>query len=175
MCSLMSVSESRSFFFFQAEDGIRDYKVTGVQTCALPISNLAGKAALVQRGGNDFAQKLQFAADAGAAFAVVYDNVNGTERILMDIDFAPIPGVFITQNDGEALRGYLQTNGPAQAQLQVSPAIYSFAVTNTLVCEHVGVRVQTDHSRRGDLRITLLSPQGTRSVLQQVNFDDTAG
>ena len=23
--------------FFQAEDGIRDYKVTGVQTCALPI------------------------------------------------------------------------------------------------------------------------------------------
>src|SRR5256885_217882 len=27
--------ESR--FFFQAEDGIRDYKVTGVQTCALPI------------------------------------------------------------------------------------------------------------------------------------------
>src|SRR5256885_8508402 len=28
---------SRIFFFFQAEDGIRDYKVTGVQTCALPI------------------------------------------------------------------------------------------------------------------------------------------
>src|SRR3989454_5559819 len=26
------------FFFFQAEDGIRDYKVTGVRTCALPIS-----------------------------------------------------------------------------------------------------------------------------------------
>src|SRR5256885_10227142 len=28
---------SYHFFFFQAEDGIRDYKVTGVQTCALPI------------------------------------------------------------------------------------------------------------------------------------------
>src|SRR5207245_7370935 len=27
------------FFFFQAEDGIRDATVTGVQTCALPISN----------------------------------------------------------------------------------------------------------------------------------------
>src|SRR5947207_4836067 len=26
------------FFFFQAEDGIRDHCVTGVQTCALPIS-----------------------------------------------------------------------------------------------------------------------------------------
>src|SRR5256885_12491768 len=31
------------FFFFQAEDGIRDYKVTGVQTCALPISDLRSK------------------------------------------------------------------------------------------------------------------------------------
>src|SRR5256885_5693669 len=31
-------TSDRFFFFFQAEDGIRDYKVTGVQTCALPIS-----------------------------------------------------------------------------------------------------------------------------------------
>src|SRR2546422_6264128 len=29
-------------FFFQAEDGIRDVAVTGVQTCALPISNVVG-------------------------------------------------------------------------------------------------------------------------------------
>src|SRR5699024_11553613 len=29
-----------SFFFFQAEDGIRDRNVTGVQTCALPISTV---------------------------------------------------------------------------------------------------------------------------------------
>src|SRR5260370_20002408 len=29
------------FFFFQAEDGIRDSSVTGVQTCALPISRYA--------------------------------------------------------------------------------------------------------------------------------------
>src|SRR2546430_7558570 len=34
---LMLRSGSRSFFFFQAEDGIRDLTVTGVQTCALPI------------------------------------------------------------------------------------------------------------------------------------------
>src|SRR2546422_7969595 len=30
----------RFFFFFQAEDGIRDVAVTGVQTCALPISRV---------------------------------------------------------------------------------------------------------------------------------------
>src|SRR5687767_15621016 len=32
------VDWGRFFFFFQAEDGIRDKLVTGVQTCALPIS-----------------------------------------------------------------------------------------------------------------------------------------
>src|SRR5271157_5958025 len=32
-----------SSFFFQAEDGIRDADVTGVQTCALPISGRRGK------------------------------------------------------------------------------------------------------------------------------------
>src|SRR5215475_15736270 len=31
------------FFFFQAEDGIRDFHVTGVQTCALPISSHAAQ------------------------------------------------------------------------------------------------------------------------------------
>src|SRR6267143_6148740 len=34
----MSDTEMDSIFFFQAEDGIRDGTVTGVQTCALPIS-----------------------------------------------------------------------------------------------------------------------------------------
>src|SRR6266704_2361401 len=36
---------SRVFFFFQAEDGIRDRNVTGVQTCALPISRKRVRAA----------------------------------------------------------------------------------------------------------------------------------
>src|SRR3712207_7122049 len=45
----------REIFFFQAEDGIRDIGVTGVQTCALPISELYGlpEDALLDMG--DFA------------------------------------------------------------------------------------------------------------------------
>src|SRR2546425_676798 len=35
-----AVGVSQPLFFFQAEDGIRDKLVTGVQTCALPISAL---------------------------------------------------------------------------------------------------------------------------------------
>src|SRR5690606_40371025 len=40
-------------FFFQAEDGIRDFHVTGVQTCALPISGgrPAGRHGRSRRGG----------------------------------------------------------------------------------------------------------------------------
>src|SRR5256885_6837020 len=38
-------------FFFQAEDGIRDYKVTGVQTCALPISALIDAVSEAAAGG----------------------------------------------------------------------------------------------------------------------------
>src|SRR2546425_6966893 len=46
---------SISFFFFQAEDGIRDKLVTGVQTCALPIScgppgGVGGAGGLATRG-----------------------------------------------------------------------------------------------------------------------------
>src|SRR5437667_9696612 len=44
------------FFFFQAEDGIRDRDVTGVQTCALPICYAAR---VVPRFGPDAAQDLQ--------------------------------------------------------------------------------------------------------------------
>src|SRR5689334_24643723 len=45
------------FFFFQAEDGIRDGTVTGVQTCALPISTFPDGTALggapCRRGARD--------------------------------------------------------------------------------------------------------------------------
>src|SRR2546427_3249619 len=47
---LCSFTVSIYFFFFQAEDGIRDLTVTGVQTCALPIW-LARRPDLVDRAG----------------------------------------------------------------------------------------------------------------------------
>src|SRR2546429_6846800 len=41
MTNNMGATTHIGFFFFQAEDGIRDVAVTGVQTCALPISATA--------------------------------------------------------------------------------------------------------------------------------------
>src|SRR5438093_10098923 len=60
-------------FFFQAEDGIRDWSVTGVQTCALPISQLVGRgpggAQQVEAARLDLARRQQ-AAHAAAHAAV---------------------------------------------------------------------------------------------------------
>src|SRR5690606_40129585 len=56
---LLFVSIFFFFFFFQAEDGIRDFHVTGVQTCALPIFPvLPSDADLKHKGGRIFAQAL---------------------------------------------------------------------------------------------------------------------
>src|SRR3989440_5791674 len=57
------------FFFFQAEDGIRDLIVTGVQTCALPISAKNGLS--VRRGHSLLAQMV---ASGEVPFAVTVYN-----------------------------------------------------------------------------------------------------
>src|SRR2546429_8385674 len=59
------------FFFFQAEDGIRDVAVTGVQTCALPISKepavgcaaaISARAHIIGKAINAPATKLRITA-----------------------------------------------------------------------------------------------------------------
>src|SRR2546430_3261573 len=50
------------FFFFQAEDGIRDLTVTGVQTCALPILGLAIRFAASQAPTTRLAPEIQYQA-----------------------------------------------------------------------------------------------------------------
>src|SRR5690625_7559662 len=59
-----------SRFFFQAEDGIRDGHVTGVQTCALPIYFLD-----IGRAASDVEEVCRF--DAGMCFAGIGDDVEG--------------------------------------------------------------------------------------------------
>src|ERR1039457_7494838 len=52
--------------FFQAEGGIRDYKVTGVQTCALPITSLRRPCKGPPRGANNVRRRPTAAGPAGA-------------------------------------------------------------------------------------------------------------
>ncbi|MDB6122455.1 MAG: Peptidase and in kexin sedolisin [Pedosphaera sp.] len=154
-----------------------------VGTGIIITNNLTNKAALIVRGNVNFSFLITRAAQAGAAFAVIYNNTNGTATCgggdtlcaMGATDFAPIPAVFIGQTDGKGLSGLSKTNASALAQIQLNSTNYTFNVTNTLSCEQIGVRLKTDHPLRGDVRITLVSPQGTRSVLQTYNNDVSAG
>src|SRR2546426_7666619 len=71
------------FFFFQAEDGIRDYKVTGVQTCALPISPTEQDefvqlfAALLQRAYMSQMVSSQSGMQGGLAIQYTGESVDG--------------------------------------------------------------------------------------------------
>src|SRR5262249_59091141 len=72
------------FFFFQAEDGIRDWSVTGVQTCALPIF----WAAVAERLGRPVvSQAMELAVDGGSV------RVKRQTEFGYDTLEAPLPAV----------------------------------------------------------------------------------
>src|SRR5262249_59319883 len=80
------------FFFFQAEDGIRDWSVTGVQTCALPIF--------------EHAQVLLCLVDD---LAIPFDNNQAEQDLRMLKVQQKIAGSFRAQSGSEAfarIRGY---------------------------------------------------------------------
>src|SRR5205807_6042013 len=86
MCKVLDPS-----FFFQAEDGIRDYMVTGVQTCALPISNAPSENSYLQTsdGGNTWTFRTMAAAGAGGC-------------VLADSIFFPPSNLPFNQREGWA-------------------------------------------------------------------------
>jgi subtilisin-like proprotein convertase family protein len=141
----------------------------------VPIQqDLRGKAALIQRGTIDFSEKIVNAANAGALFAVVFNNQGTNSVIVMGTtDYVPIPAMMISQADGEVLTNIVTQFG-ANARITFQTVQMNFNVTDSLVCEHVKVTLNAMHEQRGDLRITLLSPSGTRSVLQRFGKDLTA-
>jgi subtilisin-like proprotein convertase family protein len=161
----------------QPDDPTADLPLVDVGLATnVPGVDLHGKAALIQRGSGFFANKINNAAAAGAEFAVVYNNATDPPLTQMGLtDFVPIPAIFIRKTDGETLQNYITNQPSLRVQLRGTPAQARFNVTDQMVCEHVGVRVQTTHTSRQDLRITLVSPMGTRSVLQEFNQDPSAG
>src|SRR5205823_9020618 len=79
----------RLFFFFQAEDGIRDKLVTGVQTCALPIFEPAeglavDDAVAIERERGSRRRRL---------FGAIATGVRGSRRVLGEIGLFELFGV----------------------------------------------------------------------------------
>src|SRR2546426_8087380 len=95
---LFAVSSLGHIFFFQAEDGIRDYKVTGVQTCALPILGLFYEPIARLHGLN---QMIQAARAAGERVFDILDapieRANGMPRHPLR---EPVRGEVIYENVG---------------------------------------------------------------------------
>src|SRR5436189_6277826 len=85
-------------FFFQAEDGIRDTSVTGVQTCALPISALPMSVAGLKLGAGTSLLLLvaaeMIAANAGIGFLVLHaQNLMETTKLMVGIVLLSVLGV----------------------------------------------------------------------------------
>src|SRR5258708_17436123 len=95
-----------SFFFFQAEDGIRDDLVTGVQTCALPISTFVGTStpALITTSPNGQLSAGLDRAGRWAASPVMPAGVHSRSSLALDFT---IPG------RTEAFRGPISWPSPA--------------------------------------------------------------
>src|SRR2546422_1736773 len=67
------------FFFFQAEDGIRDVAVTGVQTCALPISLGPALSSFAISGGKAFTQVRRAVGGQDKEFCIALNADTGAE------------------------------------------------------------------------------------------------
>src|SRR5438105_5494403 len=93
------------FFFFQAEDGIRDPLVTGVQTCALPI--------------------------AAAAPAIYFDPVSGTGAILKNSNFSLVTPDNPAKA-GDVVLIYLTGMGQTTPSLQTGNLQPGTALNNTV-------------------------------------------
>lgn len=120
-----------------------------------PISaRLQGHAALIRRGNAFFAEKIHRAHKAGAEFAVIFNHQDEDEIVLMGgTNFSAIPALGINQNNGEALSDLLQIQSDITAKISLNAASVEFNVPDTLICEHVGLQLDTTHTYRGDLRI----------------------
>lgn len=142
----------------------------------VPALDLTNKGALILRGEANFSVKIANVAAAGAAFAVIYNNdpINDGLIAMLETDYVPIPAVFISNADGETLKALFETNAAARAQIRLNSTNICFDIYPPLMCEFVGVQLHVDHPVRGDLRITLVSPQGTRSVFAHYNDDTNA-
>lgn len=155
-----------------ADDGTSVVPLVHVGLALTPLTNdLTGKAALIQRGGTNFAAKIQHAADAGALFAIIYNNQGTNELMALGgSEFTSIPAVSISRRNGDALAN-LATNNAANAQLTLDKLSYEFAITNQMMLEHVLLHLDFFHEVRGDLRVTMVSPAGTRSILSKFGGD----
>src|SRR5690606_17947886 len=121
------------YFFFQAEDGIRDFHVTGVQTCALPILNkdvIDNYFNLVSEDLSDYEKadlKKKFSASTQIAdadqniYAIAWDI---SQHFVQNFQGrTPFKGQLVCSNKKAAVKyyNYLKQIGKVSCELVISP------------------------------------------------------
>jgi subtilisin family serine protease len=118
------------------------------QACSgLPSKSLQGAVALIVRGTCTFESKLNNAQAAGAAAAVVYDNVAGEDPFTMGVGAATLPAELISNQDGLALKQQLQGGLTVTLQFSLSPFYTNPAVIESFSAKGPSV----DYSIKPDL------------------------
>src|SRR5437764_3484540 len=101
-------------FFFQAEDGIRDTSVTGVQTCALPISWTRG--AQVANHSNDRAESTWMPTTRSRSDAEMKSVVEPSGRTLITFRFDRLPMIQLAVEGSQSIAsGKRSGSGSANA------------------------------------------------------------
>src|SRR3989454_7580801 len=150
------------FFFFQAEDGIRDYKVTGVQTCALPISARPHEDEVPWMGddrefpGCRDEQEMNRLSDDGAlrhldVGAVLEERgIQGDERIVLELR---VPGEMLlegfrlrSENLGERRDADAFRERPQVGETRRIPTVHEDELTGLQDPEREGLEVLGDHA-----------------------------
>src|SRR5699024_51549 len=108
----------RTLFFFQAEDGIRDRNVTGVQTCALPISRGRGHQAAAAADGHQRGALPRSGHPAPGRGRRRLLSYGATARRVSDGDPAGVAMAITTRGPALHTRGSaLLTRGPAPVRV----------------------------------------------------------
>src|SRR5258706_367998 len=152
----MKLSYTFFFFFFQAEDGIRDWSVTGVQTCALPISASPAMTSTNSAAPQVFTQEqLDW-----LPWIEPLDESELTERQhagLVDASRAQSPYFRLLARDPDTLGARTRTDkdifynpdaGLPRAERELAAAATSRA-NGCIYCASVHARFATHFSRRG--------------------------
>lgn len=124
---------------------------TGLACTPLPAGSLTGSMALILRGTCFFQDKLNYAQQAGAVAALVYNcstvSTCGTSTIEMDVGTATLPAEMVSNQDGLAIK-QLATSS-VQATMSFSPA--PFAIDPNTVASFSSLGPNVDLSVKPDL------------------------